>query len=522
MIDVQHQMKRGFLWFGSATAVARVCDLLSTFGVLAFLTRDEMGIAGFSWAIAVVVEAFNGLGVGNSLVQAKTLSRNEQDSLFWFATGLGLVMLALMAAFGPAVAWYCEQPVLAGMVAVSGAKLVFVSTALIPLQLLNRELKFKEISALQTLATFGEASTKVILAALGMGAWALVIANAMRGFYLLVATFWLSGWRPRLHYAFSEIRWHVAFGWRSASSGVLFQCYRNADVFVVERFLGMEALGLYRVATEVGMSALEAVLQVIKRVAYPVFARVAEDRAELKSAFLKMTRYLLYLSGIIAVFLCFGAEDLMAVVHPRWAAAAPVAQLLCFGGLLRGVSRLFPEMFTAAGKPSIALLDSVVSIVALFGVFIGAAIVFEEYQTLSIAWAWLVIYPILILLLILYTQWVMPLSICQYIRNAMGALGCMAAVAVTLALAKWLTLPAFNVTAIKPFVLYGVKQLPLAYAIARLVLFALLGVGVSLLYVHFALHLSPRDLLSKRSQTSKPVENQEDFKETPPNVGESD
>ena len=53
---------------------------------------------------------------------------------------------------------------------------------------------------------------------------------------------------------------------------------------VVGGVLGMEALGIYRVAVEVAMSPTEAVLHVIRRVAYPVFSRVGQDKEALKES----------------------------------------------------------------------------------------------------------------------------------------------------------------------------------------------------------------------------------------------
>ena len=479
MIDAQHQMKRGFLWFGSATAVTRIIDLLSTLVILALLSRAEMGVAALSWTVAVVAEAFSGLGVGTSLVQARAINDDELDSLFWFATAVGLGMLVLMAAAGPAIAWYYNEPVLAGMVAVSGLKLVFVSTGLVPLQLMNRELRFKEISALQAISTLGEALTKVGLAALGLGAWALVIANALRGLYLLVGTAAIGRWRPRFHYHFNDIRTHVAFGLRASTSRILFHFYRNADALVIGRMLGMEALGLYRVASEVAMSADEAVLQVVRRVAYPVFARVAHDTHLLAETFLRMTRYLIYLTGPISVFLCFAADDLLAVITTeRWRAAAPLVQVLCFGGFLRGLSQLFPELLLAGGRPMLALVDSLVSMVVLFGLFVLAAHLFPEHRSMAVALAWFVAYPILLVCLNLYARFVVPMGLLVYLRNLGGGLVGMAVVATALFGAQQVT-----------------AQLP--YAPQRLGVLAAVGFAATAAFLRFGLGMGLRDVLPK-------------------------
>ena len=99
MIDAQDQIKRGVLWLGSATAVARVIDIGATITVLGLLTREQMGLAALALSVAAVVESISGFGIGHALIQAEDVSDRERSSLFWLTSlggvVLGLVMLGL-------------------------------------------------------------------------------------------------------------------------------------------------------------------------------------------------------------------------------------------------------------------------------------------------------------------------------------------------------------------------------------------------------------------------------------------
>jgi O-antigen/teichoic acid export membrane protein len=78
--DTKRELNKALGWFGSATLVMQVLDVVSTIAVLRFLTREELGVASLSLGVTIVAEALSGLGVAGAIVQAPTLDRDEQDS----------------------------------------------------------------------------------------------------------------------------------------------------------------------------------------------------------------------------------------------------------------------------------------------------------------------------------------------------------------------------------------------------------------------------------------------------------
>ena len=66
-------------WAG-ATIIAKVIDFSTILAVLLFLTKEQVGVASLVVSIAMVVEAFDGLGTGEALVQAQSVSRLQLDT----------------------------------------------------------------------------------------------------------------------------------------------------------------------------------------------------------------------------------------------------------------------------------------------------------------------------------------------------------------------------------------------------------------------------------------------------------
>jgi O-antigen/teichoic acid export membrane protein len=425
MIDDQHHTKRGMLWLGSANLVTRILELGATLTVIAFLSREDMGTAAIVTSVCAVVESVSGMGLGQALIQAKNLTRDEEQSLFWLTVVIGLLLGLVMIILSPWIAYAYRVPVLLPMLAITSLKLLLVGAAVVPHQLLSKRLQFRESGAALTICSASVGLTKIILAVAGMGAWSLVLANVFRGVVLLITVLLLSGFRPRPHFVWNEVKNCWNFGLRIAGAGALYQCYRNADYFFVGKMLGVDALGVYRVAFDVGMQPLEVILSLVNRVSYPIYVKIADDAQALKRALMRSIRSMMLLGAPVVACLFFATYEILSLLtRDRWNGAVPAVKVLVWGSLLRGAAQMFSQIYAAAGKPNYAVIDSVVSMVVLVCAFWAGLIVFPQFGVLSVCWAWVVVYPGIIQMHLWLSRRIISLGTMEYLRAlAPGVVG---------------------------------------------------------------------------------------------------
>ena len=103
MNEPNSNIKQGFLWLGTANIAAQIFDVISSVLILIFLSKTEIGLATLAWSFAVIVESFNGLGVGTSMLQKKDLPQKEVNSLFWFSTGFSIAAFLLIVLLSPMI-----------------------------------------------------------------------------------------------------------------------------------------------------------------------------------------------------------------------------------------------------------------------------------------------------------------------------------------------------------------------------------------------------------------------------------
>ncbi|MCU1637144.1 MAG: lipopolysaccharide biosynthesis protein, partial [Cryobacterium sp.] len=85
---------------GAATTLSgqliRILVQLTGIVILArLLSPSDYGLIASVTAIIGIGEVFRDFGLSSAAVQAKELSRNQQDNLFWINTLIGLVLTAV-------------------------------------------------------------------------------------------------------------------------------------------------------------------------------------------------------------------------------------------------------------------------------------------------------------------------------------------------------------------------------------------------------------------------------------------
>jgi O-antigen/teichoic acid export membrane protein len=355
----------------------------------------------------------------------------------------------------------------------------------VPLQLLSKRLGFREIGTVQTLSSLGEGLLKIALALAGAGAWALVIGNVARGFVLLAALWVFSGFRPQLHFVLEETRRFVRFGLQVAGSGLLYYVYKNADYFLVGKLLGIEALGLYRVAFDVAMQPTDTIITVVGRVGFPVYSRLSHDLRALRAAIASNTRSLFLMVAPLAALIFFCAPRLFEVVgEGRWLGAVSAVQVLVWAGLLRAATTMFPQVYVAMGKPSYATIDSLLTLVVLTACFWLGLTFFPELGVLSVCYAWVLVYPLFLLGHLIVIRRMIALEAWPYLRAFAAGLGPVVPMVLGLSLLGKLT----------QGLDLGVLELGSSVAVGLLIYWA---------YLRWVLRLRFRELLPKRARADE-------------------
>jgi O-antigen/teichoic acid export membrane protein len=394
----RRHLGRGFNWLGGATIIAKITDFGTILAVLLYLTKAQVGIGSLVMAFGMVIEAFDGLGTSDALVQAKDVTKPQLDTLFWFILAAAILVAGLTLVAAPGVQLLYGQHGIAIYFLAVAAKQPLVAAAVIPLAMLNRALRYEAIAAVNVGATFGAALTRFVIALAGGGAWAIAGGYFVSGVFILAGALIASPFRPRLHFHFPDIAPLLHFGLRSASANLFEQVFKNIDFLLVGWFYGAAPLAVYRVAFDVAMEPAMAIGTIINRTAMPVFARAAAVPGHLADALLWSLRRLAILNAPLMVGLILMAGPLMTLLHDAqghsYRDAALPLQILACAAILRITSQLITPVLLATGQPGKAAAISAVTLGLLSVGIFAAGFYFPAHTGIvAVACVWLAAYP---------------------------------------------------------------------------------------------------------------------------------
>ena len=401
MDDHRRSLRQGFAWLGGGTALSRGIDVATTLILLTLLTKQQVGVASLVISFAMVVEALNGLGTSEALIQAPSVSRPQLDTVFWYVLAAAFVTGGVAVVAAPLVGLAYGIDGIAPYFLTVAAKQVFVGLALVPLAILTRELQFRRIASINVFATIAAALTRLALGALGAGAWALVIGYAASGFFTLIGAMLLHPFVPKQRPHFASIGPLTRFGLRAASANFAEQMFKNADYLLVAWFYGTANLAIYRVAFEVAMEPAVAIGTVVNRTALPVLSRLASDLQARAQVLTFLLSRIISLVAPLAAGLFLTADALTSLIHDElghsYSAAAAPLRILAVAALLRMIAQIVSTALLALGRPDLAARLSAAVFVLLTG---GIVIVGETMPAATgltgAAAVWLGIYAFVV------------------------------------------------------------------------------------------------------------------------------
>ena len=229
-------------------------------------------------------------GLGSALVQSRDVDDSGLRSMFGLVILINIALFILLVTAAPAIAAFFGEDRLVLLIRVLGAQLLLLMFAAIPGAMLARALDFKRPALIGLASSVCGGLTTLALALAGYGVWALVLGTLVMHVCTVVALNVVSPFLAWPDFSLHGARGLTAFGWRVTVGRVLWFLYSQADIVIAGRLLGKELLGIYSVSMHLASLPVQRVMSILNNVAFPAFASIQQDRAQVKAAVLKMVR----------------------------------------------------------------------------------------------------------------------------------------------------------------------------------------------------------------------------------------
>jgi len=361
----------GLKW-GSAATIANALMQIGYTSVMArLLVPEAFGLVAISSVILRFGSYFANLGLNKAIIQKEVLEEEHIRAGFTSSFLLGALFTFLVWVLAPVAVQFFGNPEVAPIVRVMSVSFLIHGLSATSVSLLERHMRFKEVSIIETLSyILAYMGVGILLAYLDFGVWSLVYATLTQavlqalGSYVLVrhSLLFLFRWAP-----YKPL---FSYGSRMSVSSFIEFISQELPTILIGRMLGTHQLGLYNRAYMLVNLPMYMLTRTFTKVVFPSFSQMQHDVEKLGQVYLSSITLLASLVIPACLGLLVAAPEIvLLLLGPQWTDSIPVLQVLSLAIPLGFVTMFAGIVCDAKAVLNAKILLNLAFIVLLAGFF---------------------------------------------------------------------------------------------------------------------------------------------------------
>jgi len=328
--------------------------MLLQMSVLArLLAPSDFGLMALITATIAFVQVFSDMGISTAIIHHQKISQEALSTLYWINVLASAVLMLLLILLSPFIAeWYHEPRMQMLLVLVSFSFLISALGQQLRV-MAEKNLHFQPLAIIDLAASLIGFAVSVSVAYTGGGVFALV-AGMLCNTLVTSALSWLilsKGWRPLLRLKLSD-------AWDFLSAGAYMMGFSLTNTFNIQmdiliggRMLGGTSLGAYSMSKDVNFRLAMIINPIVTRVGFPVMSKAQDDKALLKSIYLKTLRMTSSVNFPLYIMIAvFSPEIVRIMFGTQWQESVPLLRILALWGLVRSTGNPVGSLVMAIGR----------------------------------------------------------------------------------------------------------------------------------------------------------------------------
>ena len=297
------------------------------------LTPADYGTMASVYVLTGFAILFFELGLGSTVIALRLPTQKDLSTVFWVNALGGVVFTLLLAGAGPVVAALFDDQRLRVLTPLVGLTFLF-GLGSVHNSLLQRQLRFKTIAVISVSTSAVGLAVTVVCAALGAGVYALTIGPICTSALSSILSWILVPWRPTSFISRSSLPTLWKFSGGQLGFNVVNYWGRNADNFLVARYVGDTALGYYNKAYSLMLLPIQQVSSVLGRVMFPALAAMKGDAERVARGYRRALRLINIATVPVLLGMAVTAPGLVPLLWgDQWVGAVHLLMVLCIAGV---------------------------------------------------------------------------------------------------------------------------------------------------------------------------------------------
>jgi O-antigen/teichoic acid export membrane protein len=350
-LSLRSKTIKAFSWDFFGRIVTQVSSFIVSIFLARLLSPEEFGLVAMALAFISISSVFIDIGFSAALIQKQDVTDKTYSSIFYFNVAAGLILTAIVYAFAELIGQFYNRIEVVSLLKWLSLIFVFNSFNRVQNVILNKEMNFKQLTIRTFFASVLSGILGIIMAFKGFGVYSLVGQSLSLAFFSTIFLWSTTNWRPTLYFSFNELRGLMKFSVFAFFERIINSIFLKLDVLLLAKLFNPAIIGFYTRSSTLKEQVTKYSSSSIIRVFFPMFAKIQHDKERFNGIYLKIFKFISFVSFWLTAVLFFASEDLIIFLFgKKWMPAVPMFQTLIFVSCVMPLNSLMWNAMMGIGK----------------------------------------------------------------------------------------------------------------------------------------------------------------------------
>ena len=276
--NLAKKTKSGILWSVANILFSKSFRIIGSIILARLLFPEDFGLYGIALIIIRFARRVANMGFASVIVQRKELIPQEINTIFTVSLLLNGLIAVILFFGAPVFADWLHEPKVMPVIRVISSTFLMAGFTLVALNLLKRDMRFKEIAFIRSAQSIITYSLPIILAFLSYGVWSLILGEVAGTFAAMALTLTYARWMPKIYFKLQAFKNVYAYGLKVSLVSYLNYFINNIDYLLISRFLGVAQLGFYERAFNIMNLTRRQLGHSINESLFSAYSKINDDK----------------------------------------------------------------------------------------------------------------------------------------------------------------------------------------------------------------------------------------------------
>lgn len=375
----------GLFWSYGERIMAQLVSLVVSIVLARLLEPENYGVISIVMIFITFCDAIVSGGFGNAIVQKKDADELDVNTMLCCSVATSFLLYLIIFCAAPFIADFYEMDIIRSILRVLGLRLLISGVNSIQRAWIQKRMLFKRFFISTSFGTIISAIVGIVMAYIGMGAWALVAQYLTNSFIDTTVLLITNDWKPRLQFSWVRAKNMLSYGWKVLVTTVVYTIEGDLRSLIIGKKFGSADLAYYDQGKKFPNLLVTNTNTSISNVMFPVLSENQNDLIRLKQMCRRAVRVGIFLLSPLLIGLIGVADTfVVAVLSAKWVPCIPFLRILTLVFLVRPFTTTCQQSILSVGRSDVTLkIEILVNAVAI-GILFYSVFILESVIGIAI------------------------------------------------------------------------------------------------------------------------------------------